>query len=478
MKHRPQKISGENLLFEVGVERRGIAEERSNSSASDKGRNGKEKERLFGKRLLEEIISPENLTTACKRVKSNKGCSGIDEMEVSELPVYLKYKGEELIRQIIAGEYKPKPVKRVEIPKADGSKRELGIPTVIDRLIQQSTAQLLSVYFETVFSEYSYGFRANKSAHDAVQKAKEYIESGYEYVVDIDLAKYFDTVNHDKLMALLSKQISDKRVLKLIRSFLNSGVMINGVVFETYCGCPQGGPLSPLLSNVMLNELDKELTRRGHKFCRYADDSNIYVRSKRAGQRVMQSIRNYLEKKLKLKVNEAKSAVDRPWKRKFLGFSFYKTAKGILIRAHEKSILKLKDKIKQITSRSNAMSELQRISTLNSLFRGWVSYFGIAEMKSILEEIDQWARRRLRMCIWKSWKKVKTRFANLVKLGISKSKAWMYANTRKGYWRISNSFILSNSLTNSYFAGIGLNSLSKYYQLYRTAVCRTACTVV
>lgn len=439
---RKQNCSKEDLLFEVGMEGRGKAEGQSVSPASCKGRSGNLREGLSDKRLLEKIASMENLTAACKKVKSNNGSGGIDGMEAKELPLYLKYKGAELIEQIMKGKYKPEVVKRVEIPKPDGGKRELGIPTVIDRLVQQSVLQVLNPYFETIFSEHSYGFRQNKSAQQAVLKAREYIESGYNVVVDIDLAKYFDTVNHDKLMYLLSMHIKDKRVLKLIRAFLKSGVMINGVVVETHCGCPQGGPLSPLLSNIMLNELDNELTSRGHKFCRYADDCNIYVKSMRSGERVMESIRNYLEKKLHLKVNESKSAVDRPWKRKFLGFSFYTNKEGVKIRVHEKSIEKLKEKIKSLTSRSNSISHEERISRLNSLYRGWTNYFGIAEIKSILETIDEWARRRVRMCIWKSWKKTKTKFTNLVKLGFSKSKAWMFANTRKGYWRISNSHIL------------------------------------
>lgn len=316
------------------------------------------------------------------------------------------------------------------------------------------------MYFESIFSENSFGFRINRSARDAVIKAKGYINSGYKWVVDIDLAKYFDTVNHDKLMFLLSNHIKDKRVLRLIRKYLNSGVMINGIVAETYMGCPQGGPLSPLLSNIMLHEFDKELTKRGHKFCRYADDCNIYVRSKRAGDRVMQSITSYLENKLKLKVNQNKSAVDRPRNRKFLGFSFYTNSEGTMIRVHSKSIIKLENKIREITSRSNAMSEEQRISRLNSLIRGWVNYFKIANVKSHLKSIDEWTRRRLRMCIWKSWKRIKSKLKNLIKLGIPKPKAWEYANTRKGYWRISNSFILSKSLTNRYFEDMGLLSFS------------------
>lgn len=454
-----QKTLVQGLLFEVNVERGDRIEGQSISSASNKGRDGATGTPL-SENLLEDILSPSNLALACKRVKSNKGCEGTDEMKVSELPDYLKYKGKDLTEQILAERYVPTPVKRVEIPKPDGGTRELGIPTVIDRLLQQAIFQKLSLYFEDIFSENSFGFRIKRSAHDAVIKARGYINSGYTWVVDIDLAKYFDTVNHDKLMFLLSEHIKDKRVLRLIRKYLNSGVMINGIVVETYMGCPQGGPLSPLLSNVMLHELDKELTKRGHKFCRYADDSNIFVRSKRAGERVMRGITSYLETRLKLKVNQDKSAVDRPWNRKFLGFSFYTDSEGVMIRVHSKSIIKLENKIREITSRSNAMSEEQRINRLNSLIRGWVNYFKIANMKSHIRSIDEWTRRRLRMCIWKSWKRIKSKFKNLIKLGIPKPKAWEYANTRKGYWRISNSFILSKSLTNRYFENMGLLSFS------------------
>ena len=298
-----------------------------------------------------------------------------------------------------------------------------------------------------------------------MKKCKEYIEAGYKWTVDIDLAKYFDTVNHDKFMRLLSETIKDSRVLSLIRKYLQSGVMINGVVMETEEGTPQGGNLSPLLSNIMLNELDKELTKRGLKFCRYADDCNIYVKSRKAAERVMTSITRFIEEKLKLKVNKDKSAVERPWKLKFLGFSFYYKKNGVGIRVHSKSVKKLKQKLKEITGRNNAMSMRQRMLRLKQVITGWVNYFGIADMGRLVKSLDEWLRRRIRMCFWKQWKKIKTKYDNLVRLGIVDSKAWEFANTRKGYWRVSHSPILSRTFTNQFLKKIGLPSIAERYSL-------------
>lgn len=293
------------------------------------------------------------------------------------------------------------------------------------------------------------------------------MEQGHKWVVDIDLAKYFDTVNHDKLMALVAREIKDKRVLKLIRLFLQSGVMINGVYIETEEGCPQGGPLSPLLSNIMLTEFDREIEKRGHKFCRYADDCNIYVKSQRAGERVMGSLTKFLEGKLKLRVNRDKSAVDRPWRRKFLGFSFYQYKEKIGVRVHEKSINKFKTKIKEITSRSSGKSMEHRMQKLKQSIIGWVNYFGIADISRLTRELDEWTRRRIRMCFWKQWKRIKTKYENLLKLGKSNQKAWEQANTRKGYWRIAGSPILSTTLTNTYLESIGYTSIHKRYKQVR-----------
>jgi group II intron reverse transcriptase/maturase len=351
----------------------------------------------------------------------------------------------------------------VEIPKPDGGVRLLGIPTVIDRLIQQSISQVLEPLLEEGFSESSYGFRPKRNAHQAIIKAKEYIESGRKYVVDIDLEKFFDRVNHDKLMYLLSKKIGDKRVLKLIRQYLQSGVMINGLWSVTEEGTPQGGPLSPLLSNVMLDELDKELEKRGHKFCRYADDCNIYVKSQKAAERVMKSVSRYLEEELKLKVNEKKSEVGNPKQRKFLGFSFYQKRQEIGVRIHSKPLERIKDKVRKLTSRSNGMSMEERIKKLSSLIGGWVGYFRLADIKKHCQQLDEWMRRRLRMCYWKNWKGIKTKHDNLVKYGISNAKAWEYANTRKSYWRIANSPVLSTSLTNKHFEDIKLLTFSRAY---------------
>lgn len=451
----------EDWTWQVEVE---LQETMGVHSISTAFESGKDDGKLYTNNLLEKILDSENLRLAFRRVKSNKGSHGVDGMKVDELPQYLKQNIISLKKSILEGSYRLQPVRRVEIPKPDGGIRLLGIPTVVDRMIQQAVAQVLTPIFEKTFSENSYGFRPRRDAKQAIRKAKEYVEQGYKWVVDIDLTRYFDTVNHDKLMALVAREIKDKRVLKLIRLFLQSGVLINGVVIETEEGCPQGGPLSPLLSNIMLTELDKELEIRGHKFCRYADDNNIYVKSKKAGDRVMLSITEFIENKLKLKVNKDKSAVDRPWKRKFLGFSFYQWYGKIGIRVHEKSINKFKVKIRNITSRSNACDMDYRMLKLRQCIIGWLNYFGIADIAKLTKELDEWTRRRLRMCFWKQWKKIKTKHGNLKKLGIKESKAWEYVNTRKSYWRIANSPILATTLTNSYFEKIGYTSIHKRYK--------------
>ena len=413
--------------------------------------------------LLEKILDRGNMNLAFKRVKANKGSHGVDGMKVDELLQFLQQNGENLKESIRNGRFRPKPVRRVEIPKPDGGKRLLGIPTVTDRVIQQAIAQVLTPIFEKQFSDNSYGFRPKRDAKQAVRKCKGYIDAGFNWTVDIDLAKYFDTVNHDKLMRILSKTITDGRVLSLIRKYLQSGVMINGVVTQTEEGTPQGGNLSPLLSNIMLNELDKELETRGLRFCRYADDCNIYVKSKKAANRVMASVTRFLEVELKLKVNQEKSSVDRPWKLKFLGFSFYNKKGEVGIRVHPKSVRKFKEKLKELTGRSNAMSLDFRLLRLKQAITGWINYFGIADMKSITQELDEWLRRRIRMCIWKQWKKIRTKMRNLIKLGVDKAKAYQHANTRKGYWRIANSPILKCTITNSKLNKRGLVSIYERY---------------
>jgi group II intron reverse transcriptase/maturase len=413
--------------------------------------------------LLNQILSRENMLQALKRVEQNKGSHGVDMMPVQNLRQHIVENWLSIKEAILKGTYEPMPVRRVEIPKPDGGVRLLGIPTVTDRLIQQAIAQVLSKVYDPTFSENSYGFRPNRSAHDAVRKAKEYIRDGHRWVVDMDLEKFFDKVNHDRLMSTLAKRIQDKPLLKLIRKYLQSGVMINGVVSSTLEGTPQGGPLSPLLSNIVLDELDKELERRGHKFVRYADDCNIYVKSKRAGLRTMANIQRFIEGKLRLKVNEKKSAVDRPWKRKFLGFSFT-SHKEPKVRIAKESLKRMKNKVREITSRKMPYPMEYRIQKLNQYLMGWCGYFALADTKSIFLELDKWIRRRLRMCLWKNWKKPKTKIRNLIQLGVPQWQAYEWGNTRKSYWRISNSPILHRTLGNSYWRNQGLKSLEARYE--------------
>ena len=412
---------------------------------------------------LERILSTNNVVSAMKRVISNKGSHGVDGMTVYELKQFLQMNWIRIREDIFNNEYKPMPVRRVEIPKPSGGTRLLGIPTVLDRFIQQAIAQELNLIYDENFSENSFGFRPRRAAKDAIKKAESYINEGYRWVVDIDLEKFFDKVNHDILMYKLSKDIKDKRVLKLIRKYLQSGIMINGIVVSNEEGTPQGGPLSPLLSNIMLDELDKELEKRGHRFCRYADDCNIYVKSKRAGERVMENITSFIEGKLKLKVNINKSAVERPWKRKFLGFTLGIMFGKAYSSISKQSLKKHKDKLREILSRSNPMTLKQRIIKLNQVNIGWINYYGIAKCKGIAVLLDKWIKLRLRMCIWKQWKKVKTRYKNLKKLGLNHYQAIKFANTRKGYWRVANSAILKTTLTNQFFNDLGLKSLTRQY---------------
>ncbi|MGD6782412.1 group II intron reverse transcriptase/maturase [Sutcliffiella horikoshii] len=418
--------------------------------------------------MMEQILSYQNVTSALERVERNKGSHGVDGMSVQILRSHLMEHWSTLRTELIKGTYLPQPVRRVEIPKPNGGVRKLGIPTVIDRFIQQAIAQVLNKEFDPSFSKQSYGFRPNKRGHDAVRQAKRYIKEGYRWVVDIDLEKFFDKVSHDRLMRILSQRIEDSKVLQLIRRYLQSGVMEKGLVSPNTEGTPQGGPLSPLLSNIVLDELDKELEKRGLRFVRYADDCNIYVRSKRAGDRIMKSITTFIERKLKLKVNHEKSAVDRPWKRKFLGFTFTFHRKEPKVRIAKQSIQRFKQRIREITSRRWSISMKDRIEKLNRYLVGWLGYYQLADTPSVLAQLDGWIRRRLRMMRWKEWKKVKTKHRNLKKLGIKPNEAWKWANTRLGYWRIAKSPILDITLDKHYWFNQGLKSLLTRYQNLRS----------
>lgn len=418
-------------------------------------------ERKFG--MLEMILSPMNLNQAYRKVKSNKGSGGVDGLSVDELLPYLLEHKENIVNTIIQGKYRPNPVRRVEIPKEPKKTRPLGIPTVVDRVIQQSIAQILSPIYEPLFSDYSYGFRPKRSAHDALKQCQEYISEGYKYCVDMDLEKFFDKVSHSKLIEVLSKTIKDGRVIALIHKYLNAGVVEKGVFAKTEIGVPQGGSLSPLLSNIMLNELDKELENRGHKFVRYADDCMILCKSKRAAQRTLTKIIAFIENKVFLKVNTEKTVVAHIKDVKFLGYSFYLYRGKGHLRVHPKSIAKMKEKIKTLTSRSNGWAGERRKVALRQYIKGWVNYFKLADMKNLLRDTDKWYRRRLRMVVWKQWKRVRTRCKNLIKLGISKSKAYMFSNTRKSYWRTAKSPILSTSVSNESLQKAGYLFFSTYY---------------
>jgi len=407
-------------------------------------------------RLMEEVCELENCKQALQRVKANKGSPGIDGMTVDQLSEYLKQHGLEIGEQLRNGTYQPQPVRRVEIRKPDGSgMRKLGIPCVLDRFIQQAVLQVLQKRWDPTFSEHSHGFRPGRSAKQAVHEAQQYIAEGYRWVVDLDLEKFFDRVNHDRLLAAVAKRVTDKRMLKLIRAFLEAGVMENGLVSAVDEGTPQGGPLSPLLSNLVLDELDQELKRRGHRFVRYADDCNIYVGSERAGQRVMESVTHFITHRLKLQVNQAKSAVAQPRQRKFLGFSFT-SEREPRRRIAPKAIARFKERIREQTQRTRGISLTQMVKDLATYLRGWLGYFGDCQTPSVLERLETWLRRRLRSVVWQQWKRGRTRFRELRKRGVGKALAAQTAGSPHGPWRIANSPALSIALPNAYFAQLGL----------------------
>jgi RNA-directed DNA polymerase len=442
----------------------------------------KEKTQPEGEMLLEEVLRRENMLSALRRVRSNKGAPGIDGMTVEELVPYLKTEWPRIREELLKGTYEPAPVRQVEIPKPKGNgRRPLGIPTVLDRMIQQAILQVLTPIFDFHFSGSSYGYRPGRCGQDAVKAAQGYAAAGYRFVVDLDLEKFFDRVNHDVLMARVARRVKDKRLLRLLRKYLESGVMVGGVIQERDEGTPQGGPLSPLLSNILLDDLDKELERRGHRFCRYADDCNIYVRSKAAGERVMESISRYLERRLRLKVNREKSAVDRPWKRDFLGYrmTWHRQPK---LKVSPESIQRIRGKIRELMRKGRGGSLTKVIGELVPLLRGWINYFRLSSVKVAFEELDGWIRRRLRCVIWRHWKNPATRAKKLIQRGIERETAYISAYNGRGAWWNSGSPHMNMAFPAKWLAQQGLISLLSQHQrfqnLSRTAVCRPARTVV
>ena len=413
--------------------------------------------------LLEVILSPNNLNKAYKAVVKNHGSGGVDNMSCEQLLPWLRSNKDELIRSLHDGSYRPNPVRRVEIPKDNDKMRQLGIPTVVDRLVQQAINQVLIPIYERQFSKRSYGFRPRRSCHHALKEAKKIIDEGYHYVVDLDLERFFDTVSHSKLIEILSRTIKDGRVISLIHKYLKSGVLVRGMFQSSEEGTPQGGPLSPLLSNIMLHELDKEIKHRGHPFVRYADDSMIFCKSKRAARRVRNSISRFIEDKLFLKVNQEKTTVSYVRGVKFLGYSFNLLKGKCSFVVHPKSKAKMKSELKDLTSRSNGWGYEKRKQKLKEFMRGWVGYFYLAEMKRFCQETDEWLRRRIRMCIWKAWKSPKTKVANLIRCGISKRQALQWGNTRKGYWRTAESVILTQAIPNVSLKKAGYPCLMDLY---------------
>jgi RNA-directed DNA polymerase len=425
---------------------------------SSAGKRGAESPAI-AEQLMEEVCGRENCKQALKRVKANKGSPGVDGITVHDLLGYLKEHWSGIREQLLSGTYKPQPVRRVEIPKPDGGVRKLGIPTVLDRFIQQAVMQVLQGRWDRTFSDHSYGFRPGRSAHQAVAQAQQYMTEGYRWVVDLDLEKFFDRVNHDKLIARIATRVSDQRMLKLIRAFLKAGVMEGGLVSPVDEGTPQGGPLSPLLSNIVLDEFDRELERRGLRFARYADDCNVYVRSRRAGERVMASITRFITTKLTLKVNQQKSAVARPWERKFLGFTFTWNREPKR-RIAPKAVLRFKERVRELTNRTRSVSIERMAEELAQYLRGWLGYFGKCETPSVLQGLEEWTRRRLRSVIWKQWRRGSVRSAELRKRDVGKDLAAKTAGSAHGPWRLANSPALAYALPNAYFDSLGIPRLT------------------
>lgn len=413
--------------------------------------------------LLERVLERENLLRALRRVERNGGAPGVDGMTVEELRPFLRSHWAHIREDLLHGHYRPQPVRRVKIPKPGGGVRQLGIPTVLDRLIQQAVLQVLTPTFDPYFSDHSYGYRPGRRAHDAVRRAREYVRGGAEWVVDLDLDRFFDRVNHDMLMARSARRVQDKRVLQLLRAYLNAGVMVYGVVVETAEGMPQGGPLSPLLANILLDDLDRELERRGHRFIRYADDCTIYVHSQRAGERVLASVKEYIEKRLKLCVNDGKSAVAKAHRTTVLGFTFL-PGRAVKIRIAPEALEKAKATIRRLTRRSRGPGISRRIQTLNEYLRGWIGYFALAETPSVIDDLEEWMRRRLRLCLWRQWRRVRTRYRRLRGLGVPERDVHGIANSRLGPWRIGRA--LGRFLGTAYWTKAGLESVTlRYFQL-------------
>lgn len=410
-------------------------------------------------RLMEEIVSRNNMMSAYQRVLRNKGAAGIDGMQVADLKSYLKQEWSRIKEELLDGAYQPQPVLKVEIPKVGGGMRTLGIPTVLDRLIQQALNQELMRLFDPDFSENSYGFRPGKSAHQAIEAARSHVADGKRWVVDIDLEKFFDRVGHDILMSRVARKVKDRRVLRLIRRYLTAGVLEKGIITQRVEGAPQGGPLSPLLSNILLDELDKELEKRGHTFCRYADDCNIFVRSRKSAQRVMASVTRYLEQQLKLKVNRVKSAVDRPWKRTFLGYSLTFHHKSRL-KVADKTVGRLKAALRQVFRRGRGRNLKRVIEELNPKLRGWINYFRLAEVRGIFKDLDGWIRRKLRTILWRQWKRTYTRVRKLMQRGLTEQVAWKSARNGRGPWWNAGAPHMNKAFQKSFFTNLGLVSLS------------------